>query len=449
MEFLDLTQDKVYDETEPLYNRILNGEVEEGELITVKGAIHSLRNKGGDAFIVIRTARHTLQFYWEQGKANFEAADLKEGDSVVMSGRIRKSEYSRIGYDIDCVDVNVLSSPSDVPPFSIGKREIKASFDTILDYRPISMRHPKERAYIKLVEGVMRGMTEWLYKNNFTQIIPPKIVAAGAEGGADMFELDYFGKKAYLAQSPQFYKQMMVGVYERVFTVSPVFRAEKHRTSRHINEFMGIDLEMGYIDSFYDVCEAEARALRYTFDLINREYKNELEIIGADPLPSFDKVPYVRFDDAKRMVKEKYGREFRSEYDLEPEEEKLVGKLFKEEYGSELVFVTHYPSKKRPFYAMDDPSDPRYTLSFDLLLNGTEITTGGQRIHDYEMQVNKMKDRGMNPDDFASYLMIHKYGMPPHGGLGIGVERLAMKLFNVDNIRTVTLFPRDTERLEP
>ncbi len=293
-----------------------------------------------------------------------------------------------------------------------------------------------------------RGFREYLQQQEFTEIHSPKIVSSGAEGGSNIFRLDYFGRKAYLAQSPQFYKQMMVGAYERVFEAGPVFRAEKHSTVRHLNEYTSMDFEMGFIDSFEDIMDMEQAMLKYTMKLLREKYAAELARLEVK-LPSADNIPRVTFARAKELVSEKYGRRIRDPFDLEPEEERLIGELFREEYDSDFVFVTHYPSKKRPFYAMDDPADPRYTLSFDLLLRGLEITTGGQRIHDYEEQKAKMLAKGMDPEDFRDYLMIHKYGMPPHGGLGIGLERLLMMLTGKTNVRQCVLFPRDQSRLEP
>ncbi len=241
---------------------------------------------------------------------------------------------------------------------------------------------------------------------------------------------------------------MMVGVFERVYEIGPVFRAEKHNTTRHLNEYIGLDFEMGYIDSFQDVMEMEAGFLKRAVKLLAEEYSADLDRLGVE-LPQVDQIPVCRFDEAKRLAAEKYHRPIRDPYDLEPEEEVNIGRYFKEEFDADFVFVTHYPVKKRPFYAMDDPDDPRYTLSFDLLFRGMEVTTGGQRIHDYDQQVAKMKAKRMNPDEFQSYLMIHKHGMPPHGGLGIGLERLTMKLCGLDNVRYASLFPRDLSRLEP
>jgi nondiscriminating aspartyl-tRNA synthetase len=241
---------------------------------------------------------------------------------------------------------------------------------------------------------------------------------------------------------------MMVGVFERVFEVGPVFRAEKHNTARHLNEYTSLDFEMGFINGFGDIMSMETGFLKYTLDLVREQYADQIKLLDIE-IPEADKIPALRFSEAKERAAEKYGKRVRNPYDLDPDEEVMISSMVKEDYGSDFVFVTHYPSKKRPFYAMDDPADPKFTLSFDLLFRGMEITTGGQRIHSYEEQVEKMKSRGMNPNDFESYLMIHKYGMPPHGGLGLGLERLLMKLIGESNVRAATLFPRDLSRLIP
>lgn len=240
----------------------------------------------------------------------------------------------------------------------------------------------------------------------------------------------------------------MVGVFDRVFETGPVFRAEKHNTRRHLNEYTSLDFEMGYIEGFLDICEMETEFLRFTFGLLKREYDKELSLLKVE-LPRTDRIPYVRFDEAKELIAEKYHHRIRNPFDLEPEEEELIGRYFKEEYDADFVFVTHYPSKKRPFYAMDDPKDERFTLSFDLLYKGLEITTGGQRIHDWQTLTEKLKKRGMTEDGLEQYLDTFRYGMPPHGGLGIGLERLTMQLLDEENVREACLFPRDMNRLEP
>jgi nondiscriminating aspartyl-tRNA synthetase len=322
------------------------------------------------------------------------------------------------------------------------------SLEASLSLRPLTLRHQRQRDIFRLQEAICRGFRDFLHTQGFTEIHTPKIVSAGAEGGSNIFRLDYFGRKAFLAQSPQFYKQMMVGVFERVFEVGPVFRAEKHSTVRHLNEYTSLDFEMGFIDSFHDLMNMETAMLQHTLDLMSREYAAELARLQIN-LPDAGAIPALTFTEAKNRVAERYGRPIKDPYDLEPEEERLIGEMVKAEMGSDFVFITHYPSKKRPFYAKDDPENPRFTLSFDLLCRGLEVTTGGQRIHEYEAQVAKMLDRGMNPDDFTSYLMIHDYGMPPHGGLGIGLERLLLTILGEHNIRQTVLFPRDLARLDP
>jgi nondiscriminating aspartyl-tRNA synthetase len=317
-----------------------------------------------------------------------------------------------------------------------------------LDYRPITLRNEKERAIFKIQEGICRGFREFLNTQGFTEIHSPKIVYAGAEGGANIFKLDYFGGNAYLAQSPQFYKQMMVGVYERVFEIAPVFRAEKHDTSRHLNEYTSVDFEMGYIDRFEEIMEMETRMLQFMFHYLSTQYHDELSLLKVS-IPDVTSIPALTFREAKQMIADAYHREIKDWEDFEPEEEKLLYELVQKQAGSEFVFVTHYPTKKRPFYAMEDPANSLVTLSFDLLFRGMEITTGGQRIHSYQEQLEKMKRKEMHPEEFESYLMIHKYGMPPHGGLGLGLERFTNRLLQQNNVRRSCLFPRDINRLIP
>ena len=414
----------------------------------MNGAVHNIRDMGEFAFIILRKAEGLVQCVYEEGKTEFDLKDLKEESAVEVTGVIALEERAPQGFELRLTGIRVLSEPAETMPIAINKWKLNTSLETRLSLRPVSLRNVRERAKFKIQEGIVRGFREFLSSQGFTEVHTPKIVSRGAEGGANVFKLNYFNKKAELGQSPQFYKQMMVGVFDRVFEVAPVFRAEKHNTTRHLNEYIGLDFEMGYIDSFEDVMAMETGFLKFTMELLKSEYKKELDMLGID-LPSISQIPHVRFAEAKQLVSEKYNRKIRNPFDLEPEEEVLIGRYFKEEYDSDFVFVTHYPSKKRPFYAMDDPEDTSVTLSFDLLYKGLEITTGGQRIHDYQMILEKMEKRGMDPEDIKDYLMIFKYGMPPHGGLGIGLERLTMRLLDEQNVRETSLFPRDVTRLEP
>ena len=423
-------------------------EQEEGTTVTVEGAIHSIRNMGEIAFVILRKRDGLLQTVWEEGKTNLDVSQLKEAACICVEGTVKNEERAPHGKEIRLEKIEILSQPAQPLPLAIDKWKLNTSLETKLNMRSVSLRNIKERARFKIQEAICRGFREYLYEQGFTEIHTPKSGAKGAEGGSNVFKLNYFHTPAVLAQSPQFYKQMMVGVFDRVFETGPVFRAEKHNTRRHLNEYTSLDFEMGYIDSFLDICEMETGFLQYTMKLLETKYEKELKILGIT-LPKVDKIPYVRFDEAKELVAEKYNRKIRNPFDLEPEEEELIGRYFKEEYDSDFVFVTHYPSKKRPMYAMDDPADERYTLSFDLLFRGLEITTGGQRIHDYNKLIEKIEKRGMSTEGMDQYLDTFKYGMPPHGGLGIGLERLTMQLLGEENVREACLFPRDMTRLEP
>ena len=425
-----------------LGNSLLNQEV------VLEGAVHSIRNMGDVAFVILRRREGLFQTVVENEKANLSVHDLKEAMTLRVKGILNEEERAPHGREIRIREIEILSAPAEPMPLAIDKWKLNTSLEAKLNLRPIALRNIQERSKFKIQEALTRAFRDFLYEQGFTEIHTPKIGARGAEGGANLFKFSYFHKPAVLAQSPQFYKQMMVGVFDRVFETGPVFRAEKHNTKRHLNEYTSLDFEMGYIDSFEDIMGMETGFLQYAMELLKKDYAKELQILKIQ-LPKVDQIPAVRFDKAKELVAEKYNRKIRNPYDLEPEEEALIGRYFKEEYDADFVFVTHYPSKKRPFYAMDDPEDPTYTLSFDLLFRGMEITTGGQRIHDYHELLAKMEKRGMTDEGMEQYLSAFKHGMPPHGGLGIGMERLTMKMMNEDNVRETTLFPRDLSRLEP
>ena len=410
--------------------------------VTLHGMVHALRDLGGVTFLTLRTREGLVQCVCPR-----RPEGVREECAVSVSGLLRPEPRAPGGAELAEARFTVLSRPAAPPPVPLSKKS-SLSMDTELSLRPVTLRAPRARAVFRIQAAVCRAFREVLQEEDFTEIHTPKLGRAGAEGGSSQFRVDYFGRKAVLAQSPQLYKQVMVGVFERVYEIGPVFRAEKHATQRHLNEYTSLDLEMGFLRSFTDLMALEQGFLRRLVDLLRREYAGELALLGAE-LPDAQHIPAVRFDEAKRLAADAYGYAIREPYDLEPEEEQHIGRYAKEVWGSDFVFVTHYPGRKRPFYTMDDPEDPRYTLSFDLLFRGVEITTGGQRIHNYGQQVEKLKARGMEPEDFSGYLLFHKHGAPPHGGLGIGLERLTMQLCGLDNIRRASLFPRDRTRLEP
>ena len=423
-------------------------EIPEGTEVKLEGAVHIIRDMGEVAFVILRKSEGLVQCVYEEGSVDFPLKDLKEESAVAVTGTVKKEDRAPGGVEVRLQTITVLSEPTEPMPLAVNKWKMNTSLEAMLNMRPIALRNVRERAKFRIQEGVVRAFRDFLHSQGFTEIHTPKIGAKGAEGGANIFKLEYFHRPAVLAQSPQFYKQMLVGVFDRVFEVGPVFRAEKHNTKRHLNEYTSLDFEMGYIEDYTDIMAMETGFLQYTMALLEKEYKKELDMLGVT-LPDVSKIPAVRFDKAKEMVAEKYNRTIRNPYDLEPEEEHLIGELFKEDYGADFVFITHYPSKKRPFYAMDDPQDARFTLSFDLLFRGLEITTGGQRIHSYQQLLDKIEAKKMTTEGLEQYLDTFRHGMPPHGGLGIGLERLTMQLISEDNVRETTLFPRDLSRLEP
>lgn len=429
-----------------IINRELEvGELEShiGEIVKVHGSIYKVRKMKGFSFVLLRTKREVMQCIAEEG------VEVPEEEScVVLTAKVVEEPRSKRGYELHIRGIEVFSKPYELSPIVINQKLVDTSIENMLDYRVVTLRNEKQRAIFKLQEGICQGFRNFFQSQSFAEIHTPKLVQTGAEGGANIFALNYFGQEAYLAQSPQFYKQMMVGVFERVFEIGPVFRAEKHDTSRHLNEYTSVDFEMGYIRTFEEIMEMETGMLKYTLNYLKENYSAELELLKVQ-LPVIEEIPVVTFHEAKELVSKEYNRPITDMEDFEPEEEKLLYECIYKKTGSEFVFVTHYPSSKRPFYAMETPGNPEVTESFDLLFRGLEITTGGQRIHDYETQIEKMHQREMTVELFESYLMMHKYGMPPHGGMGLGLERFTCKLLGYENVRYTTLFPRDVHRLIP
>lgn len=414
-----------------------------GGSITFCACVHYIKKMGGFAFVILRTGKYVLQSVYSEDKCSGSLSDISEGCYIKLTGEVYEEERAALGYEISLLEFTVLSKPAAEYPLHIRARELGCTIDTKLEYRSTALRNPKERAVFKISEGVCEGFRQFLLKNNFTEIHTPKIVAAGAEGGANMFKLKYFGKDALLAQSPQFYKQTCVAFFDRVFEIAPVYRAEKHNSTRHLNEYIGLDLEMAYIEDMRDIMVMETRLLQYICKYVKENYQYELEMFEK-PVPEIKNIPAVTFFEALDILGKAH-----YQADLDPQDEIGLCEYVKEKYDSDFVFVEKFPSAKRPVYAKDSPEDPKLAESFDLLFRGLEITTGGQRIHDYNEQIEKMKKFGVDPEELSVYLQIHKYGMPPHGGLGIGLERLVMKLLNLPNIRQASLFPRDINHLDP
>ncbi|MGC9348387.1 MAG: aspartate--tRNA(Asn) ligase, partial [Anaerolineae bacterium] len=283
----------------------------------------------------------------------------------------------------------------------------------------------------------------------FVQIASPKIVASATESGANVFAIDYFGQRAYLAQSPQFYKQMMVGVFERVYEIGPVFRAEPHATARHVNEFISLDAEMGFIGDHRDVMQVVTRVVRTVLGHLQSHLSADLKLLEVEMPRAPETFPAIHFADAQHYIYDQHGEDCRGEPDLSPQHERWIGEWALKKHGSDFVFVTGYPMVKRPFYTHPQPDDPTYSNSFDLLFRGMEMITGGQRLHRYEDYLAALEAYGLTAESFEGYLEAFRYGMPPHGGFAIGLERLVMQLTGAQNLRETTLFPRDMHRLTP
>jgi nondiscriminating aspartyl-tRNA synthetase len=416
-----------------------------GSEIALNACVHSVKRMSGFAFVALRTARYVIQSVYSPDECVGSLDRVKEGCYVAVTASVKEEKRAASGFELILKTIETLSEPYAEYPLKVAKKRLGCALDINLDLRSVSLRNPFERAVFKFQEGVVSGFREFMLNERFTEIHSPKIVAQGAEGGANIFNIDYFQKNAFLNQSPQFYKQAAVAFFDRVFEIAPVYRAERHATSRHLNEYIGLDYEMGFINSMYDVMNTEVAMLRHMINYLNAHYAHEAELLEAS-LPEVTDIPCVTFAEALTLLK---CARAKNKTDLEPEDEIFLCEHAQREYGSEFIFVTHFPSSKPPFYAMNSREDPSVACKFDLLLRGLEITTGGQRIHDYSEQVEKLRAQGLDPADFEHYLQIHKYGMPPHGGLGIGLERLVMKLLGLKNIRQASMFPRDINRLLP
>ncbi len=422
-----------------------------GASVRVAGWLHSLRRLGGISFLVVRDGWGTLQVVAESEDmlAPLAAVGASVESVIVVEGQAVAAAQAPGGIELRQPRIEVITPVTEAPPVALNKREPKASITTLLDRAVVANRHPLRRAILRLGAGAMAGYRETLTARGFTEIQTPKIVASATESGANVFALDYFGRRAYLAQSPQFYKQIMVGVFERVFEVGPVFRAEPHDTTRHINEYVSLDAEFGFIESHFSVMAVLRDVIAGMLDALRERHAAELALLGVT-LPEVPaRIPSIHFVNAQELIYARYGADVLGEPDLSPQDERWLGEWARETFGSDFLFVTGYPMKKRPFYTHPDPRQPAFSNSFDLLFRGTELVTGGQRLHRYADYLDALTRAGLPAEPFADYLEAFRYGMPPHGGFAIGLERLLMQLTDVPNVKLATTFPRDLTRLTP
>ncbi|HSN73568.1 MAG TPA: aspartate--tRNA(Asn) ligase [Anaerolineae bacterium] len=422
-----------------------------GQRVRVQGWLHALRRLGGVAFLVVRDGWGTVQAVSEDEAELAPLAETGVGPETVLAleGLVVAEAQAPGGVELRQLVVQVLTPVAETLPLPLNKRQIKASLPTLLDHAVVANRHPARRAVFRLAAGAMAGFRATLSGRGFTEIQTPKIVASATESGSNVFQLDYFGRPAYLAQSPQFYKQIMVGVFERVFEVGPVFRAEPHDTTRHVNEYVSLDVEFGFIEDHFTVMALARDVIAGILATLTTGYAAELDLLKAR-LPAVPAaIPHIHFAEAQELILQRHGVDVRGEPDLSPQDERWLGAWAQEEHGSDFLFVTGYPMAKRPFYTHPDPDRPGYSNSFDLLFRGVELITGGQRLHLYGDYLAALGRAGYPVEPFESYLEAFRFGMPPHGGFAIGLERLLMQLLDLPNLRLATLFPRDLSRVTP
>jgi nondiscriminating aspartyl-tRNA synthetase len=433
-------------------NRVLAAGLSQhvGEQVAVAGWLHRKRQLKSVTFLIVRDRTGLAQVVLTSDQAaSAGAGDLPEETVIRVTGLVKANAQAPGGAEITDPALTLVGEPAEPPPFDLYRPVVTAALPTVLDHSPATLRHPVLRAGLEISAASVAGFRATLDALDFIEIHTPKIVQSATESGANVFAIDYFGQQAYLAQSPQFYKQAMVGVFERVYETGPVFRAEPHDTARHLAQYTSLDAEFGFIADDHDVMAmlreviagmtAAVRARAY--DAVQR---------AAAKLPDVPaQIPELHFAEAQELIAAQAGWDPRGEPDLSPADERWLGDWAVREHGSELLFVTGFPMVKRPFYTHPDPDKPAYSRSFDLLFRGMELVTGGQRLHNHADYLAALAARGEDPAPYAGYLQVFRHGMPPHGGFAIGLERWTARLTGAANIREVTLFPRDLHRIAP
>ncbi|MFE6733617.1 aspartate--tRNA(Asn) ligase [Microbacterium sp. NPDC057650] len=416
---------------------------EPGSAIRLQGHVHRRRELATVSFLVIRDRSGLAQVVVRPGDIG-EVGLPPEETVVDVVGIATANPHAPGGVEVTSPVVTLLSEPAETPPVELWRPGLSAGLPTLLDNAAVTWRHPAQRAKWEIAAASLQGFRATLDAAGFTEIQTPKLVASATESGANVFPVDYFGRPAFLAQSPQFYKQQLVGVFERVYEVGPVFRAEPHDTVRHLSEYVSLDVEFGFIRDHHDVLRMLRTVLAGMTETIRTQAAGAVEQLQVR-LPAIpDEIPVIHFSEALKRVGAPS-----DEPDLAPEHERVLGDWAMQEFGSDVLAVEGYPMRKRPFYTHPQPDDTRWSNSFDLIFRGLELVTGGQRLHRYSDYIAALAARGESPATYEEYLQTFAYGMPPHGGFAIGLERWVGRLLEVANIREVTLFPRDVHRLTP
>ena len=419
--------------------------------VTIQGWIQEIRNLSKIKFIILRDRSgdmQTIAFKGDTEQETFDMIQTYQKESVIeIIGTPKENKESRWGIEVLIKRISLINQA--VTPLPIDNSDKSMTqIDKRLDHRFLDTRNLKTQAIFKVRSKIVHILTNFFDKNGFTNINTPKMTKIGVESGAELFEVDYFGRPMYLAQSPQVYKQMFVGGgFERVFEIGPVFRAEKSNTTRHLTEFTGVDFEMGFIVDNTRVMDLIEEMFIDLIRNLQTDAAGELKLLGVEHT-ALVKIPRLTLTEAKKLLVAK-GKKYAVDSDLDSEGEKLLCELVKEKYGSEFVFVTHFPFAVKPFYQMKDEKNPTVTKSFDLLFNGVEICSGSQREHRYDVWCAQAREKGLNPEQMTEYAELFMYGMPPHGGAGFGLDRITQRLLLLENVREAVLLPRDPERDRP
>lgn len=425
--------------------------------VLIKGWVKTRRNHGKLIFLDVSDRSSIVQVVVNP-KISEDAYEIAQeiGVEFVVEiiGKVNKRPQNTVNKNISTGSVEIkakglkILAQSATLPFDIGGKDLNLELPTLLDHRGLTLRHPKVAAIFKVQETLIDSFRTACKQKDFTEFQSPVIIPQGAEGGSEVFEIKYFDHKAFLSQSPQFYKQIMVGVFERVFTVNKTLRAEPSVTTRHLTEVTTLDAEFGFVGSWLDVMDMAEYVIKFMIGSVNNQNSDILKMYNTTCPKIPTKIPRIKLREAQEIIFKRTNRDNRQEPDLSPEDEREICKWALEEKNSDLVFVTHYPVSKRPFYTLEDPKDPSYTLSFDLIGRGTEWMTGGQRINDYKKLVENAKKRKIDLKKSEIYLQAFRYGMPPEGGFSFGSERITMHILGLANVREASLFPRDMERVD-
>jgi nondiscriminating aspartyl-tRNA synthetase len=416
-----------------------------GERVTIAGWLHRRRDLKSVSFLVLRDRAGLAQVVLPAGRT----CDLPEETVLQVQGLVTASQQAPGGAELTDPEITALSGPAAPPPFDLYRPTLTATLPTILDHAPTTLRHPRLRAGFEVSAASAAGFRAALDRLDFTEVFTAKLVESATESGANVFRLDYFGRPAYLAQSPQFFKQALVGVFERVYEVAPAFRAEPSDTARHLAQLTSLDAELGFITDHYDVMAVCRDAIAGMAGSVRERAAPAMALLDAQVPTVPAQIPQVHFTEAMELISRATGHDVTAERDLAPAHERWLCAWSEREHGSDLLFVHGFPLLSKPFYTYPDPARPGYSYGFDLLFRGMEIVSGGQRLHRHEDYLAALAARGDSPEPYAGYLQVFEHGMPPHGGFAIGLERWTARLTGAANVRQVTLFPRDRRRLSP